>query len=245
MKNSLFTTLGLVLLASSASAGELNRFAVVEPGVLYRSSKPITESDFDGLHKLKVGTIISFEEKDKINGEDVMAGKRGIDFINIPLNGHELPSDEAIQRLEAIYAKIRAEKNLPQEQRTIQLPVVIHCFHGKDRTGLAGLLYRLGGKPANEINLKDLACARLEMKAFGYRAWTNSGIKDYLKIHYDKILSPKQDRAVCDKTFKQVNAKAMTIAAAIAVDPVSVGLVAAPNQPNTPATPPLQGDGSR
>ncbi|RZA02995.1 MAG: hypothetical protein EOP11_16355, partial [Proteobacteria bacterium] len=70
-------------------------------------------------------------DKKEIAAEARNAAAVGIRFISIPMSGFWAPSDEQVN-------KILGELN-----NRDNWPVLLHCQHGRDRTGLINGLYRV------------------------------------------------------------------------------------------------------
>lgn len=104
----------------------LQRFRKVSP-TLYRSSAPSKE-DVIWMHKhLGINRIISL---DNASGDKIKLICSLLDMEHI-----ELPIDFSRKHLMNFLLKI--EKLFESKEKTL-----IHCFHGKDRTGLACAIYR-------------------------------------------------------------------------------------------------------
>ncbi len=93
----------------------------------YRSGQP-ESGGFVSAEKLGIKTIISIRESDN---DEELAKKEptSIKLIHIPLDTTSVTQEDVGKVLNAIY---KAEK-----------PVLIHCRHGSDRTGLITAYYRI------------------------------------------------------------------------------------------------------
>ena len=129
---------------------EIFNFHVVAPGIM-RSSQP-SEA---GLKLLKdycgIKTILNLrDDQEKVEWERQIAEKLGIDFINIPMNGGQKQGAEKIEQcLNIMRDKARQ-------------PVLVHCWGGKDRTGMICAAYRM------KYENWSLADALFEMLTYGY-----------------------------------------------------------------------------
>ncbi|HUP58600.1 MAG TPA: tyrosine-protein phosphatase [Bdellovibrionota bacterium] len=158
------------------------RFAPVEAGVLYRSSQPMTQQDLETLARpasdprggFGIRTLISLRNDSSVFEERVQAGALGMKVINVPLNNSDHPSPETIQRIENLLLRIKLSQDVrdnPQRyppgsynsNDLIELPALVHCQHGKDRTGLFSLLYRVINQGL------DPECAIREMYDMDFR----------------------------------------------------------------------------
>ena len=135
MKNSLLSLCIFFVSVSGFAMGktqDLPRFYEVTQGEVYRSGQP-SDHGYEMLTALKVRTILSVrnESDDQIHEERAKVTALGMNFISIPLSGILSPSKSDMERIEDILEDPRYQ------------PVLIHCLHGEDRTGLAIGLYRV------------------------------------------------------------------------------------------------------
>ncbi len=109
------------------------RFAVVDPGRLYRSGK-VSPAQLERL-KLKygIGRVICLlnEAAPVTQAERLAASRLGLDWHNISLPGDGASTAEDRARLVALLT----DETAP--------PTLVHCAAGVNRTGLAVGLYRL------------------------------------------------------------------------------------------------------
>ena len=129
---------------------QIFNFHLVAPGIM-RSSQP-SEASFKLLKDYcGVKTILNLrDDNEKVEWERQVAEKLGIDFINIPMNGGQKQGADKIEQcLNIIHDKARQ-------------PVLVHCWGGKDRTGLICAAYRM------KYENWSLADALFEMLAYGY-----------------------------------------------------------------------------
>lgn len=134
--------------------GNLIRFAQFAPN-LYRGSQP-DENDFMTLRdKYKVKTIVSFRgdapveysEDAQVKEEKRIVEKLGMKFVNYPVP----TAGEITNTMLSSYFKTLENKT--------NLPLYIHCFHGRDRTGTMAEMYKIrnfgiSGKEAVDNMLK-------------------------------------------------------------------------------------------
>jgi tyrosine-protein phosphatase SIW14 len=112
------------------AAASPEKFEQVAPGV-YRSAAP-TAQDLNELSKLGIHTVVSMiTESSDIRQEAEAAKAQGLKFISVPIPT-VLPVDKK---------DILRVVNLMNRQ-DLQ-PILVHCRHGEDRTGLAVGLYRV------------------------------------------------------------------------------------------------------
>lgn len=148
-------------------AGEpLPRFSRVAAGV-FRSGQPSREglAFAAGLGVRTVLNLRYFVERGE-GSEEGVSRRLGMDWLHVPMKGFKLPSYGEVDRALAILAD-------PARQ-----PVLVHCAHGKDRTGAVVAGYRVVhegmtvGEAAAEAR-RHGCCARvflpLEAWLEGYR----------------------------------------------------------------------------
>jgi protein tyrosine/serine phosphatase len=143
-------------------------FAVVAPGVLYRSNHPLPYHLARFTREAGLKTLINLRGLAK-NGSDAlsrdMARRLGLDFIDMALESRGAPQPDRILRLAEIY-------------RTMARPALIHCKSGADRAGLAAALFIL-------LNGGDTRTARRQLSLrYGHFRHSNTGILDAFLDQY-------------------------------------------------------------
>ncbi len=127
---------------------------------LYRSAK-LDTADVAQLQALGVKTVISLRS---FHADTQVLDGSGIRAVRIPINTWAIRDKHVIETMRSIRA---AEQ---------QGPVLLHCLHGADRTGLMAAMYRMlyqGWPRAKAID-------ELKNGGYGYHAvWKN--IESYLK----------------------------------------------------------------
>lgn len=124
----------------------LPRFRQVAPGV-YRSGQPNREG-LAYVAKLGVKTVLSLRFW-RARGEAAEVRRLGMTSLSAPMKGYEYPSFWRVDRALEILAD-------PKRQ-----PVLVHCAHGRDRTGAVIAAYRVVYEDA------DVAAAAAEARAIG------------------------------------------------------------------------------
>ncbi|AYM79255.1 protein-tyrosine-phosphatase [Janthinobacterium agaricidamnosum] len=128
--------------------------------VLFRSAK-LDSADVAQLQTLGVKTVISLRS---FHSDTQVLDGSGIRAVRIPINTWAIRDKHVIETMRSIRA---AEQ---------QGPVLLHCLHGADRTGLMAAMYRMlyqGWPRAKAID-------ELKNGGYGYHAvWKN--IESYLK----------------------------------------------------------------
>ena len=128
--------------------------------VLYRSAK-LDSSDVAQLQALGVKTVISLRS---FHSDTQVLEGSGIRAVRIPINTWAIRDRHVIETMRSIRS---AEQ---------QGPVLLHCLHGADRTGMMAAMYRMlyQGWP------REKAIDELKNGGYGYHAvWKN--IESYLK----------------------------------------------------------------
>ncbi|MFZ6720871.1 dual specificity protein phosphatase family protein [Undibacterium sp. Ji49W] len=135
--------------------------------VFYRSAQ-LQSKDLGLLQALGIKTVVSLRS---FHSDDKVLKNSGIKLQRIGINTWDINDKNVIAALRALQA---AEKDGP---------VLLHCMHGADRTGLVTAMYRI----LNQGWTKDQALEELTKGGYGYHSlWKN--IPDYLhKVDIDKI----------------------------------------------------------
>ncbi len=109
---------------------EIFNVHMVTPGLL-RGGQP----SLQGLTLLKqagVKTIVNLRNEEiLVNQEATQTRSMGLNYVSIPMDVFNRPSDAAVQQFLAVVCD-------PSNQ-----PVYVHCLHGQDRTGTMCGIYRL------------------------------------------------------------------------------------------------------
>ncbi|CUX38619.1 putative tyrosine/serine protein phosphatase [Agrobacterium sp. NCPPB 925] len=130
------TAIGLVALPVLAGAhmgiGQLTgNFHEVIPGELYRSAQPSGKDIAAYAKAYGIKTIINLRDEKRegwYDAESLAAKNNGIRLVDYPLSSSEKVSVEDSETLAAVL-------------RNAEKPVLIHCEHGANRTGLASAIY--------------------------------------------------------------------------------------------------------
>ena len=96
---------------------------------LYRSEQPV-EEDVALLQSLNVKSVVNLRYFNRSGDRKVLAD-RGIALFNRPLLTWRITPKQVAETLYLI------------EQQQAEGPVLIHCYHGADRTGLIAGMYRI------------------------------------------------------------------------------------------------------
>lgn len=106
------------------------KFLEVSPGI-YRSAQP-NMIDMKDLMKFGIKTIIDLnDDKATLAAEQKEANRLGIQFIAQPMSAFRTPNDSQVDEI----LQALVDQN--------NYPILIHCKHGEDRTGLIIGLHRV------------------------------------------------------------------------------------------------------
>ena len=120
---------------------------------LYRSAQPDATSG-EALQKLGIKTVLSFRKRDK---DEPLQKTPGITFKRYPLYTWDIEEKDILAVLRIL--------NDPANQ-----PVLVHCTHGADRTGLMVASYRMIVQNWS----KETAIAEMKQGEYGYHViWKN------------------------------------------------------------------------
>lgn len=121
---------------------------------LYRSAQ-LSKDDVPQLQKLGIRKVISFRAFH--SDSEILAGS-GITMQRIPINTWNIRDEDMVSALKAL-------REVEQHG-----PVLIHCQHGADRTGLVSALYRV----VYQGWTKEQALDELQHGGYGFHAiWQN------------------------------------------------------------------------
>lgn len=110
---------------------DLPRFREVSSGLL-RGGRP-SQAGLERLARLGVKTLVNLEAVlEFVEQERAAAALLGMKMVSYPMLWEEYPSDAQVT---AVLAELK--------RGTAEAPVYVHCFHGKDRTGLVVALHRV------------------------------------------------------------------------------------------------------
>ncbi|WP_107878835.1 tyrosine-protein phosphatase [Neisseria animaloris] len=97
--------------------------------LLFRSEQPVND-DVATIEKLGIKSVVNLRFFDR-NNNDTLLANRNIALINSPLLTWRIRPQDIAQTLFLI------------EQQQKKGPVLVHCYHGADRTGLISGMYRI------------------------------------------------------------------------------------------------------
>ena len=113
--------------------GEPRRFAVVEPGVLYRSGQPYVAEIDHLIDSIGLKTIVIARDgvSHRVPDEIAHAKERGVNVVHIPIVSRQTIPDEQA----AAFFKCIDDPS--------HYPILVHCSAGRHRTGYLCALYRI------------------------------------------------------------------------------------------------------
>ncbi len=145
--------------ASDVSAPHVRHFAQVDEAI-YRGGEP-SEAGLRDLAALHVKLVVDLREKGSgTKREEAEVEALGMEYRNFPLRSFSAPSVEQIDTLLAILSN------------KADLPVFVHCWRGKDRTGTVIACYRIrhdgwsNARALKEANSHGLSYAERGMRSF-------------------------------------------------------------------------------
>jgi tyrosine-protein phosphatase SIW14 len=131
--------------------------------VLFRGAQP-TEQGLAELKKLGVTTIVDLRgNRGPVSREREQAESLGMRFIDIPVNGWSAPSNAQVAEFLKLFQQDPTQK------------IFVHCYFGRDRTGVMVAAYRM----AQQNWTPDQAVT--EMDSFGYRYYLYPAMKSYVR----------------------------------------------------------------
>lgn len=155
----------------------------IRSNIIYRSAQLNSSSTYSLLYKYKIKTIIdlrtSSEIKDTIVHKKILFNNQ-ISFYNVPIAYEKAKTIYEGTPMESVYqffardstSEIRNVLNIVLNE---QIPLLIHCKHGVDRTGIiVAILLLICNTPKTEI-LKD------------YMQSQNGVVQKHLEIFLDII----------------------------------------------------------
>ena len=121
--------------------------------MLYRSAQPDATSG-EALQNLGIKTVLSFRKRDK---DKPLHNTPGVTFKRYPLYTWDIEEEDILAVLRIL--------NDPVNQ-----PILVHCTHGADRTGLMMASYRMIVQNWS----KETAIAEMKQGEYGYHViWKN------------------------------------------------------------------------
>lgn len=143
--------------AQPVAAQHLKNFFRLDDKV-YRSAQP-DEKAFLELRKMGIRNVLNFRDH---HSDDDKARGTGLRLFRIEMEAGDIETEQVIAALRII--------------RDADGPILIHCWHGSDRTGLISALYRIVFQGWS----KDEAIDELVHGGFGYHSLYKN-IPEYIR----------------------------------------------------------------
>jgi len=144
-------------------AGCANPPMTVVPDRVYRSGQLSSEDLRKVCREHGIRTIVNLRHsRDSAEKAEAVTGGFGVWVVHLPMDQNEIPGD---QELRTFFAVMDDPKNYP---------VLIHCAHGKDRTGMMVALYRIRYQKWPPEKAYE------EMESLGHNAWLFSNLKPFV-----------------------------------------------------------------
>lgn len=120
----------------------LTNFHVVVPGKVYRSAQPSPAQIRNWAQRYRLKTVVNLRgasDAEHFRNEQQAAESAGVQLVPIRLSARDLPSRPALLKLIEVL-------------ETGEMPMLIHCFAGADRSGMASVLAAMavGGEPYDQ-----------------------------------------------------------------------------------------------
>ena len=157
--------LGQKLPSNPPSNQDLPRFYEVVKNKIFRSAQP-SDHGLQELPAKGIKTVLDLRNEDpqQIASEGQKVKALGMNFISIPLSGFFAPSEQNMNRIQEL-----------MHDESLQ-PMLIHCQHGQDRTGLVVGLYRVFTEHVSP------QAAKKEMLQYGFHTLL-VGLNHYFEEH--------------------------------------------------------------
>src|SRR6266403_492889 len=131
--------------------------------VLFRGAQPSAQGLAE-LKKLGVTTIVDLRgNRGPVTREREQAESLGMHFIDIPVNGWSPPSNAQVAEFLELFQQNPTQK------------VFVHCYYGRDRTGVMVAAYRM----TQQNWTPDQAVT--EMYSFGFHSFLYPAMKSYVR----------------------------------------------------------------
>lgn len=126
---------------------------------LYRAGQP-SAAQMQALETFGIKTVLNLRQ---YNSDDKEAKGTALQLHHVKMNAGRIHDEDVIEALRIIH-------NAPK-------PVLVHCWHGSDRTGVIVAMYRI----VFQDWTKEAAIAELKQPQFGHHQRTYRNIPRYLE----------------------------------------------------------------
>lgn len=173
----LLATLLFGSVTASAETPLPQNFHQVSPE-LYRSAQP-DAAQMRTFEQRGIKTVLNLRQW---NNDDSEAKGTGLVLRRVSINAAVINDEKVVSAL--------------REIRVAQKPLLVHCWHGSDRTGLVVAMYRLVFENAN----KPQVLAELRQPEYGYHENFYGGIAAYIsRVDVNQI----RQRVFADNPLQQ------------------------------------------
>jgi protein tyrosine/serine phosphatase len=194
----------------------LTNFHVVVPGKVYRSAQPSPAQIRNWAQRYRLKTVVNLRgasDAEHFRNEQQAAESAGVQLVPIRLSARDLPSRPALLKLIEVL-------------ETGEMPMLIHCFAGADRSGMASVLAAMavGGEPYDQArkqmswrylhvddNPEHIAgllhkyeqwCAETGRDTAGWQQFRRWAVDVYrVKYYFVRIDAPEEVRVQPGQTF--------------------------------------------
>lgn len=128
-------------------------------GKVYRSAQPDDE-DMVALEAFGIREVLNLRQ---FHDDDDEAKGTTLKLHRVPMNAGEIRDEDVVAALKFI--------------RDARGPIVIHCWHGSDRTGTIAAMYRIVFQGWS----KETAIEELKNGGYGYHATFYPNIPEYIR----------------------------------------------------------------
>lgn len=122
-------------------------FRVVIPGKVYRSAQlaPLELENYLRKHQIRTLLNLRGDAGDATKREEAVAAKAGVRMITVELSSNTPPTRKTMRKLlDAL--------------ETAEPPILLHCFYGNDRSGLASMFAAMALGRQNYGQAKQQLC---------------------------------------------------------------------------------------
>lgn len=184
----------IITKAERQSLGGLKNFYKIDEGI-YRSEQP-DQNEFIALEKLGVTEVLNVR---RLRDDKKKARKTELKLHHISMKAGDIKEREVIRALKII-----------DERKG---PILVHCWHGSDRTGMLMAMYRL----VFQNWTKDDAIHEMTKGNFGFHT-AYSNIIDFVRdADVDKIREKVLGKKDAEKVDKAVISAAGSVVSALPV----------------------------
>ena len=151
-------------------AGCVQPVTAVNPDKVYRSGQLTSTELQQACEDLRIKTIINLRQSaSSAKREEALLAFNDTRVVHLPMDQNTPPTEEELDTFFAI-----------MDDR-LSYPVLIHCAHGKDRTGVMVAMYRIRYERWSPER------AYKEMAQHGHNSWVYSNLRPFV-LNADKVI---------------------------------------------------------